>query len=181
MDNPDNGIFGRLRRMLDRFLSGSAPTDPLYLSNRTFDQVFKRWLLVALPLVLVAAGAVVVFRTLRPSEPPPAKVLTNAEIAAKMLPNLDQKIEVEGDKDLVVEDVHVDHAAEAKLAGTVRNTTHHEIRSAEIVFTVTAANGVQLSAVRVQVTGIPAGATVPFQTPVVPNAAFAIVREVHSQ
>ena len=84
--------LGPLRGLAERFLSGGpAPTDPLYLTNRTPGQKLRSWGLIAIPcLVLLGGVAITLSSYLDPPAPPPAKELTAAEITAKLLPNMDR-------------------------------------------------------------------------------------------
>ena len=50
--------LGPLRGLAGAFLLRPAPSDPLYLSNRTFDQKVKLGLAIAVPCLIVAGGAV---------------------------------------------------------------------------------------------------------------------------
>ena len=45
--------LGPLRGLLERVLQAPAPSDPLYLSNRTFDQKAKLGLAIAVPCLIV--------------------------------------------------------------------------------------------------------------------------------
>jgi hypothetical protein len=178
MDN----FIRKSRNKLDRFLSGSAPSDPLYLSNRTTDQVVKKWLLIGVPLLVVVVAVVFGFRRFHPAERPAEPEAPTAQSIAKMLPDsVKHEMKLETNKDLDVVEVHVDRAL-SKLIGSIRNTTSHEIRSGEVIFNITAADKTQLGAVSVPVSNLAAGGTAAFQVALTePTAALAIVREARSQ
>src|SRR5450432_2900396 len=77
---------GPLRRPIDRLLSGGpAPTDPLYLTNRTLTQKIKSWSLIAISCAVLSVAIVVTARQfLSPPEAKSLKDPTAAEITAKL-------------------------------------------------------------------------------------------------
>jgi hypothetical protein len=173
--------LGPLRGPVERLLSGGGRQDPLYLSNRTFRQKLVGWVKVGVPLLVVVVAVIVAFRMHRRDDKP-AEVLSPAEVAAKMLPDLNKPIHVDSNTDIAVVEVYVDHAAGDKLVGKFRNTTDHEIQSGEVDFTLTGSHGTQVGSVNVKVSKLAAGATVPFAQPIAEKSAtFALVREVHTQ
>src|ERR1017187_10871489 len=72
--------LGPLRGPVERLLSGGpAPTDPLYLTNRTLGRKLLSWSLLGIPCLVLLAGIGKVCRSLL--DPPlakPAKELTAA-------------------------------------------------------------------------------------------------------
>ena len=174
--------LGPLRGPVERLLSGGGRQDPLYLSNRTFRQKLVGWAKVGVPLLVVVVVAVVFALNRHRRSDNPAEVLPPAEVAAKMLPDLNKPIHVDSNTDIAVVEVYVDHAAGDKLVGKFRNTTDHEIQSGEVDFTLTGSHGTQVGSVNVKVSKLAAGATVPFAQPIAEKSAtFALVREVHTQ
>ncbi len=175
--------LGPLRDRLDRFLSGSASSDPLYLSNRTAGQRIKFWAVVAVPCLILIAG--IAFGVMgyfdrsssfvaEPNRP------SNAEIANRMLPDLNKDLHIASNRDLVVEDVHVVAGAQDQLAGVARNNTDHAIRKAELTFELTDAVGSRQGAVSTELENIGAKSAIPFQFAIPQHgASFALVREVH--
>ena len=99
-----------IRAWAESRLTKGGPSDPLYLSNRTLAQKLKAWALVGVPVVVVLGGLGLVlfgyFDKDAPIAPPPAG-LSNAEMAEKMLPDLNKDLHIETQHDLEVEDVHV--------------------------------------------------------------------------
>jgi hypothetical protein len=175
--------LGPLREPVERFLSGgAAPDDPLYLTNRSWGQRARLGLLIAVPFLLV--GVVLFFALgdyLTPQEAPQQQ-LTPAQIAEKMLPNLDKDLHVQTNHDLEVEDVHVEHGAAVKLSGVVKNNTDHAIENAELVFDLTNDAGSRLGAVSTTIARVDAHSSTNFSFPVPQqDAAFALVREVNTQ
>jgi len=174
-------LLGPLRRPVERLLSGGGPQDPLYLSNRTFGQKLVGWVKVGVPLLVVVVAVVFAFLMHRRQDKPPES-LSPAEIAAKMLPELNRPIHVDINTDIEVLEVYIDHADGDRLVGRVRNTTDHEIHSGEVDFFLTAVNGTQVGAASVKVNKLAAGQTFPFAQPIPQKAAaFALVREVHTR
>jgi len=174
-------LLGPLRVPVERWLSGGARQDPLYLSNRTFGQKLVGWVKVGVPLLVVVAAVIFAFLMHR-REDKPAEVLSPAEIAAKMLPELNKPIHVDSNTDIEVLEMYVDHAAGDKLLGKLRNTTSHTIQAGEVDFVLIGDSGTQVGAVRVQVNKLAAGETVPFAQPIAEKAASsAQVREVRTK
>jgi hypothetical protein len=174
--------LGRLSGPVDRLLSGGlAPTDPLYLSNRSLGQKIRSWSLIGVPcLVLLGGIAFVLSSLMSPPDVKPAKELTASEIAAKMLPEMTKDLKVTTNHDVEVVEVKVDNTNGPKLMGTVRNTTDHEIAFAEIIVDITNSGGSQLGAVTGTVEKIPAKGTKAFQSSIAqPDGAIALVRQVN--
>ena len=110
------------------------------------------------------------------------KPLTAAEVAAKILPNLAKNISIESNKDIQVVEVHVDHTAGTRLAGTITNNTGRSIRLAEVVFVLTEASGSQLGAVTAKLENLAPYSTSKFAIPIQQaSAAYALVREINTQ
>lgn len=172
--------LGPLRGPVERLLSGGpAPSDPLYLTNRTLTQKLKSWSLIAIPCVVLALGIVILSRSLQPPAPKPVKPLTAAEITAKLLPNLDQDIQLPLATDVQVIEIKVEGS---RLVGVVKNTTRREIAVTELVIDLTNAAGSQLGAVNAIVEKIPPSGTKDFQIAIQQrDAAFALIRNVTSR
>jgi len=175
--------LGPLRGLVDRVLSRPAPSDPLYLSNRTFDQKVKLGLAIAVPC-LIAVGVTVLGLShfFHANTPGPAAEPSAAELAAKLLPNVDKTITIEVNKDVQVLDAHVEREGGVKVAGTVKNNTDHLIHTTEIILNVTDSTGSHLGAVSARVDNLAPRATAKFQVFIEQkDAAFALVREVQTQ
>lgn len=179
-----SGRFAAVRERLNKLLNGSGSSDPLYLSNRTFLQKARVWLLIGLPSVILLGGLGLVllgyFDQRSPVTPPPVG-LSDAEVAQKMLPGLN-KVYIDSQHDVDVQDVHVVRVGSAKLAGVALNQTDHAIDKVEIVFELTDKDGSRQGAVSTQLINLRARSSVPFQFPIEQQAAsFALVREIHIQ
>src|SRR5438874_2482574 len=130
--------MGAFRERIDRLISGRQSSDPLQVSNRSISQKVALAFLIALPCMLVIAVIVLVM----PTKPPTVEhdQLTNAQIAARMLPGL-EKTKVETNRDVEVVDAHVERKETVALAGSVRNNTDHSIVGAEVSLEVADADG----------------------------------------
>jgi hypothetical protein len=172
------GLWGPL----ERFLSAPTPSDPLYLTNRTFGQKMRRGMLLAVPPVIVAALIMAAIYILVPKSPPPVKELSAAEVAAKVLPNFKTDISVETNKDVQVMEVHFEHDGTIKMSGSLQNKTDRLIPEAVVVFDLTDARGSQLGGITVTETNLAPGAVRKFQRDIEQKTAtYALVREVHTQ
>lgn len=172
--------LGPLRAPVERFLAGGvAPSDPLYLTNRTFGQRMRVASLVAVPFVVIAAVLAVALSGLLTPKDKPIQQLTPAQIAEKMLPDLKKDMDIRTNHDLDVKDVHLEHGAISKLAGVVTNNTDHAIENAVVVFDLTNNFGSRLGAVSTTIAHVDAKGSSTFSV-IIPqtDAQFAIVREM---
>ena len=168
--------------MLDRFLSAPAPSDPLYLTNRTFSQKAQRAFLLGLPVVMVMAGVIVTIYIFAPKAPKPVKEPTPAEIAAKVLPNFNKDIQLDSNKDLEVQEVHFEHASASLMVGNIRNKSDHLIHEAVVVFDLVDPTGAQLGGITITETNLAPGALRKFQKGIEQQTATAaVVRDVRTQ
>ncbi len=174
--------WGAIRNRIDRFVSGAAPSDPLYLSNRTFAQKARSALIVVVPVLLVAGFMVLALSDVFTPAPAPKAEPKPGEIAAKLLPNLENNITLVSNKDVEVVEARIEHGPSTKLVGTVKNNTPRVIHEANLVFDLTDMMGSQVGAVSTKVDNLAPGAVATFQLPIQQsNAQFVLVREVHTQ
>jgi hypothetical protein len=178
-----SGWLAPIKERIEKYLNKGGSADPLYLSNRTFMQKAGVWLIIGVPSVVLLGGLGLVltgyFNQDVPVAPPPAG-LTNAEIAQKMLPDLNKDLHIASQHDLDVQDVHIIRAGSIKLAGVALNNTDHAIKKVDLVFELTDKNGSRQGAVSTALINVPPRATVPFQFVIEQQtAAFALVREIH--
>jgi hypothetical protein len=165
---------------VQRFLDGKASHDPFYLTNRTVAQKVRLGLLIAIPPALVVAGVVYAVAN-RSVHVAPPRQLTNAEIAARMLPNLNETIDLHSNPEVDVVDVVV-QGGRQRITGTLRNKTDRVLSGVEVIFDLTNSKGSRLGAVNCKVDRIAAKSSVAFQTQITQqDAAYAIVREVRNQ
>ena len=172
--------LGPLHRLVDRIPSKPAPSDPLYLSNRTFDQKVKLWLAIAVPCLILAGLTVLgLSHFYHANGPGPAPEPPAAVVAAKLLPDLDKTMRPDVIADVQVLEAHVESEGGMKVTGIVKNNTGRLIRTTEIILNLTDAADSKLGAVRAQVDNLAPHATVKFQVPIEQkDAALALVREV---
>jgi hypothetical protein len=179
-------------KKVERFVSGNAVHDPLYVTNRTFGQKLRTVLLLGTP-VLAVAGLIYLALSQafdRPivAERNAAKVAAankpkehTGEITAKILPNLQKDYTSEQSHDVEVVEASVSRSGDHVLAGKVRNNSDH-VQAADLVFDVTDDEGSQLGGVSVTVENIPARGTAAFRIPLQQrDARTALVREVKSR
>ncbi|HUK15326.1 MAG TPA: FxLYD domain-containing protein [Bryobacteraceae bacterium] len=170
-------LLGPLRRPLERFLNAAAPDDPFYLTNRSWGQRIKLWAVIALPVILVAAviGFGVLGRIHKRDREP--KEMSAPQIAAKMLPDLNQPMDLNVNNQFEVIEARIERGEPRKLVGSVRNRTDRAIDRAELVFDLTDVRGSRLGAVSVTVQNVQPQQTVAFQLPLEQStAAFALKR-----
>ncbi len=175
--------LGPLRGLVDRILSRPAPSDPLYLSNRTFEQKVKFWLLIAVPCLILAGGTLLLLSNIfQAGTPGPSTEPSGAELAAKLLPNVDKTIAIEVNKEVQVLEAHVVSEGGMKVVGSVKNNTDRLIHGTDIILNLTDKTGSHLGAVNAHVDNLAPNATMRFQLPIEQkDAAFALVREVQTQ
>jgi hypothetical protein len=171
--------FGPLGAAVDRLVSGSAPSDPLYLSNRSAAQKVKLWVLIGGPCLLLALSiGVALSNIMDPKAPKPAPEPSAREISAKLLPNLAAGVSLDSKHDIEVVEVRIEHTSGSRVNGVVRNTTDRDIAATHVVIDLTDIGGSQLGAVEAIIEKIPASKTKTFSIPIVQRtAASALVRE----
>ena len=179
-----SGWSASIRERLNKLLNSAGSADPLYLSNRTFLQKSRAWLMIGLPSVILLGGLGLVLtgyfdKASHVAPPPPGP--SDAEIAQKMLPGLN-KLQINSQHDVDVQDVHVMHTGPAQLSGLALNKTDRVIGKVDIVFELTDKDGSRQGAVSTQLVNLAARSSVPFQFAIDQQAAtFALVREIHIQ
>jgi hypothetical protein len=177
---PRGRWLAQLRGRLERLLSGHAPTDPLYLTNRTWKQKLRLALIVGIPCVALAFAVGLALSDLFPHEPVAPREATPAEIMAKLLPDLEKTVKINANPDAELAEVRVVQGDAPRLSGMLSNKTTRAI-SIEFVLDLTDANGSRLGAVTERVDNIPARSAAPFDFVLKqPGAAFALVREVRT-
>jgi hypothetical protein len=170
--------LGPLKDPVERFLSGGQSNDPLYLTNRTPKQKMILAGGIAVPFLIV--GVMIYLSASGYFSPSAPKVtnLTPAEIAQKMLPNLDA-VHIQNASDLVVVEVHFNRGADPYVAGTLKNGTSHTIHSGEVVFDIANEKGSNVGRITASVENLAPQATSTFRYPLRDReGSFAIVREV---
>jgi hypothetical protein len=172
-----------IAKRMERFVAGSAPSDPLYVTNRTFGQKLRIGLLIGTPVLAIAVLVALALGNYFDSPAPEnaaASKAASGEITAKVLPNLAKGYKSESDREIEVTEAMVVRGPNSNISGKLRNNTDHAVMTAEVVFDVTDDEGSALGAVAVRVENIAARATVPFHQSIEQHGArSALVREVH--
>jgi len=172
-------LLGEFRERVERFLAGGAPSDPLYLTNRSFVQKARTAIIVTVACLivvgLVGLGVGHYFRVReRPVHQP-----TAAEIARATLPDVVRSAQISTDHDVEVAEAGIQHGARTMLVGTLKNNATYPIENIRVVFNLTSDIGAKLGAVAAHVDRVDAKSTAPFSTEVPQkDAAFALVREI---
>jgi len=170
--------LGPLRGPVERLLSGSAPSDPLYLTNRSVGGRIKSWSLVVIPCLFIVGLVALTLSKDYSGPPAPQKEPSAEEAAKKILPDIARDIKIDSNKDVEVVQVHVDRSA-MKVAGTVRNNTAHAIAVTDVVFNLADTSGSQIGAVSGHIENLPPKTTKDFEFPIKQrDATFVLVREL---
>ncbi|MGA2588771.1 MAG: FxLYD domain-containing protein [Bryobacteraceae bacterium] len=169
-----------LRRRFERFLSGRAPSDPLYLTNRTWKQKLRLAAVIGVPVLVLGALVIVTstnglhFGTVNPYEH------TLAEAA---LPAPKQT----SDPKLAPADLEVINIRIAKdinppvVTGTVRNNTSRKINSAEVTYYLADNSGSVIGTQTTSVPNVGPHDSVSFQAPLkMAEAGYVLMRDVRA-
>jgi hypothetical protein len=175
-----NPQLRRLRARFEDFLSGRAPNDPLYLTNRPLKQKLKIAALVAVPivillvLVLIAATDGFRLRRVDPYEHPAAEAQTSTAPGPR-LP--DPKLAAE----LEVVNIRIVRDARSPLVtGVVRNNTNAKVGAAEVSYYLADKDGSMVGTDTTEVTNVAAHGSVTFRVPLkIARAQYVLVRDVH--
>ena len=132
-------------------------------------------------LILVGGVGLSLSSILDPPESRPAKELSPAEVAAKLLPNLkDLKVDVNHDIDVV--EVRIERHGAIRMVGTVKNKSNHQIAAADVTCDLTDDGGTQLGSVTAHIEDIAPSATKNFDVPLIQgNAYFVLIREIETR
>ncbi len=165
MDAQSGGTSSHLKGWIDRLISGKAPSDPLYLSNRRLRDRLWPWIAACtFFLVLLVAWKVAVPR----SQPPAHALPSSAKLAAMAFPRFaDSQLEVLGVGVL---------ANGSKLEGEVRNKTGHVIALGRLSFELQDAQGQYTGATGTELKEIQPGQITRFELPIrQPDTRVALV------
>jgi hypothetical protein len=171
-----------IAKRMERFVAGSTPAGPLYITNRTFGQKIRMGLLIGTPVLAIAVLVALALGSFfdSPLARKAAPLPPTGEVTAKVLPHLEKDYKSESDRQVEVTEAVVSRGADSAISGKIRNNTDHTVGSADVVFDVTDDEGSALGAVAVRVENIAARATVPFHKAIDQRTArLALVRELH--
>jgi hypothetical protein len=173
-----------IARKIERFVGGSGPSDPLYISNRTVGQKARLVLLIGTPVLAIVGLMGLALGNYFDPAPSPQRAAAAASreagtLTAKVLPDLQKTYKSESDSDCEVSEASV---GDGTLAGKLHNNTDHIVHVADVVFDLTDEGGSALGAVAVKVENIAPGATANFRMTVEQRQAkTALVRELHTR
>lgn len=171
-----------IARKIERFVAGSGPSDPLYITNRTFGQKARLGLLIGTPVIAIIALMGLALNNYFDPSPSARRAPVAREtpaMTAKVLPDLAKTYRSDSDTDCEIAEATVgDHT----LYGKVRNNSDHLVHVADVVFDVTDEEGSQLGAVAVRVENIAPHAMASFRQALEQKTATtALVRELHTR
>lgn len=172
---------GRVRRLWDRLLTGGpSPSDPLYLTNRTWKQKLRVALVASTPVLIVLGVAAWAMLAPPQAVDKPASQPSPAEIAARTA-ILPKDFTLPQNTDLQVTDVTVEKTAGACfVVGTLRNNTARRFAGADLSLDLTDETGSQVGAVSTRAEAIEPNASAVFRFAIPQRrATFVLVREVH--
>ncbi len=152
MDAQGKGKSGRFTAWVNRLISGKAPSDPLYLSNRRMRDRLWPWIAVGTFFTILLVG----WKMAVPHREPVTPVLpSNAKLAAMSFPRFD-------DSKLEVLDVEV-QADGSKLVGAVRNKSGQTIARGRLSFELQDGNGEYTGATEMDLRQIAPGEITKFE------------------
>jgi len=172
-----------IARKIEKFVGGSGPSDPLYISNRTFGQKARLALLIGTPVLAVVALMALALGNYFEPAPSPQKAAATARetgaVTANVLKDIEKNYRSESDTDCDVAEASVGGGA---LSGKLRNNSDHPVHVADVVFDLADEDGSALGAVAVRVENIAPHAIANFRLTVEQRTAkTALVRELHTR
>ncbi|MGA2741361.1 MAG: FxLYD domain-containing protein [Bryobacteraceae bacterium] len=189
-----NSQLNRLRKRLDPlrarieiFISGQAPSDPLYLTNRTWLQKLKLASLIAVPVLLLIAlvtiGANMRLRSgkMAPYENPATETASEPETAAPAATQRPAPDPISASAELDVVNLRiVKDTRSPVVTGTVRNKTERRIASAEVSYYLADAAGSLVGTDTTGVANLGPHGSAGFRMPLkIAKAEYVFVRDVH--
>jgi hypothetical protein len=169
-----------LRGRFERFVSGRAPSDPLYLTNRTWKQKLRLAGLIGVPVVVLGTLVIVTstnglhFRDVNPYEhtlaeaaPPAPKQTSDPKLPPADLEVVDLRIAKDIDPPVVT--------------GIVRNNTSRKINSAEVTYYLADNSGSVIATQTTSVPNVGPRGSVSFKAPLkVAEAGYVLMRDVRA-
>ena len=173
--------FEPLHERMEIFISGRANSDPLYLTNRTWQQKVKIASLIVAPVLLltalVAIGATnpFGFHKVEADQRPPAEVPPPAAPQRASSDPVSASTDLEVVNIRIARDVHP-----PEVTGTVRNRTDRKVDSAEVSYYLADAAGSMLGTDTTAVANVEPRGSVTFRMPLkIAKAEYVFVRDVH--
>lgn len=173
--------LGPLGRLIDRWISGKAPSDPLYVSNRTLSQKIRTWIVVAIPCIVI--GGMVALMASGYFDPMEDKGTTiDPQAPTSSAANLELPEIKVPDSEIQVNEVTVHRGPEAYVTGTVKNLTAKKFEKVEIVMNLTDHLGSQIGAIGATVSNLQPQGGAGFRVSIrQQNAYSAVVREIQGR
>jgi hypothetical protein len=173
---------GGLRDRIELFLNGGKPSDPFYLSNRTWKQKMRVPLLIGIPMTLMFVALALIFTNVfSPKAAPPPKPLTPTEMMANLLPDLQNTVHINAYTDAEITALRVVRdEGPPRVVGAVKNKTDHAI-TVELDLDLADAKGSRVSSATERVSAAAPNASTQFEFPAGnPDTMYAIVRKIRS-
>jgi hypothetical protein len=175
----------RLRTRVELLVSGRAPSDPLYLTNRTWGAKLKIALLIAVPVLLLVALAVIGAANRvqvgagDPYGQPPSEAAPVADAAAPSATGKPSPDPVLGSTDLEVLNIRIARDAHSPVVtGIVRNKTDRKVDKAEVSYFLVDREGSLVGTDSVIVASVQPHGSVAFRNPLkLARAEYVFVRD----
>lgn len=175
-----------LRQRVETLISGHAPSDPLYLTNRTWQQKLKTAALIVVPilLVFVLVTAAANYRLRSDNVDPNAIPVAEAPPPAATPSPANQKTSLDAvtsSAELDVVNLHIlKDTHPPVVTGTVRNKTGRKIESAEVSYYFADHAGSLVGTEKAVVANVQPHGSVAFRMPLkTAGADYVFVRDVH--
>jgi hypothetical protein len=173
--------YDDLRARVEVLISGRPPDDPLYLTNRTWQDKAKTAALIAGPVLLLIAlvtiGVTDLFRfhKVDPYDRPPAEAQVPI-VPKKRLPD-----PILAPAPLEVVNIHIARDSHPPVVtGIVRNNTNDKVDSAEVSYYLADPEGSLLGTETTEVANVEPHGSVTFRMALkIDHAQYVIVRDVH--
>ncbi|MFN7992687.1 MAG: FxLYD domain-containing protein [Bryobacteraceae bacterium] len=175
--------WAALNDRFDRFLSGTAPSDPLYVSNRSAQQKLRRAAAIVVPVLIVVgvivAGSIKLFRAnVNPYEHLAETPAPAPQPAPALRP--DPASTPAGLEVLTIR-IYRDSGPPV-ISGVVRNNTGKAVSSAMVTYFLADSGGSMIATENATVHDVPPRGSVTFRAPLrTQNAAMVMVREVRAE
>jgi hypothetical protein len=170
-----------LRERMDVFISGRAPSDPLYLTNRTWRQKLKIAALIVAPVllltILLTIGAVNPFRIhkVAADQRPPDEAPLPAALPKPSSGPLSASTDLEVVNIRISRDSHP-----PTVTGTIRNRTDRKVDFAEVSYYLADAAGSMMGTDSTVVANVEPYGSVAFRAPLkMAKAEYVMVRDAH--
>lgn len=179
--DPWRARFAPLSERIEIFLSGRAPADPLYLTNRTWQQKLKIASLVAAAALLLIALVTIGIADPFGFHKVDAYENAIAEAPPPAVPQERPSDPILASEGLEVLNIRIARdAAPPVVTGTVRNNSNRKVASAEVSYYLANTKGSIVGTNSTGVANLEPHGSVSFHMPLkIAQASYVIVRDVH--